>query len=853
MTRRNRRQDRQCRRGFQAEGERLDPRTLLSGIIAFVDSTADSNNQGTLRFAISQIDSVGSPTSQNSIVFQIPKSDPGYNAATGTFTIRPQHELPPITSPAFVDGLSEAAFLGEPALVVIDGSELKVADGLTLAPSSAGSTIDGLEIANFGGSGIVVESSNNTVGGAAAGEGNILASNNTAGISFPVTAAAPVQGMNNVLLGNFIGTDVSGANLGNGAGVICHTSGNTIGGITAGAANVIGFNTSEGILISGVNASENVVLGNFIGTNSSGANLGNPIGVNVGTGSNTIGGTSAGMGNVFGFNTTAGLQISGVGATGDVVAGNLFGTSATGANVGNSVGVDVGTGGNSIGGTTAGSANVFGFNGTAGVMITGAQAAGNVLLGNFIGTNVAGANLGNSVGVVVGSAGNAIGGTTAGSANVFGFNSTAGVMITGAQATGNVLIGNFIGTNAAGANLSNAVGVELSSGANTIGGVTGNAGNVISFNSTAGVQITGAGASGNVLIGNFIGTDSSGQAALGNDIGVLISGGAANTIGGTTAGAGNVISGNFTAGIELSGASVSETQISGNRIGTNPSGTRAVTRANTADPLSNLQNAGIAIIGSAGNTVGGTSSQAGNLISGNYVGVMLATITGSGSSNLVSGNLIGTDASGSKALGNIVGIYINGASGNQIGGTAAGAANTVSGNSSVGVEIYGSASTANVVEGNLIGLAADGHTAVRKKNGQFVQTTGVFIENASGNLIGGSSAGAGNVISGNQMAGVYIRSHGGVSGGNIVQGNRIGLASGSGRGPGNNGYGVLLLDSPRNEVDRTGSAANRFGRNSFGNYRSLTGASAATSGSLHTALHPAGPARHRGRRSGRGA
>jgi hypothetical protein len=427
------------------------------------------------------------------------------------------------------------------------------------------------------------------------------------------------------------------------------------------------------------------------------------------------------------------------------------------------------------------------------------------------------------------------------------------VMITGAQATGNVLIGNFIGTNAAGANLSNAVGVELSSGANTIGGVTGNAGNVISFNSTAGVQITGAGASGNVLIGNFIGTDSSGQAALGNDIGVLISGGAANTIGGTTAGAGNVISGNFTAGIELSGASVSETQISGNRIGTNPSGTRAVTRANTADPLSNLQNAGIAIIGSAGNTVGGTSKQAGNLISGNYVGVMLATITGSGSSNLVSGNLIGTDASGSKALGNIVGIYINGASGNQIGGTAAGAANTVSGNSSVGVEIYGSASTANVVEGNLIGLAADGHTAVRKNNGQFVQTTGVFIENASGNLIGGSSAGAGNVISGNQMAGVYIRSHGGVSGGNIVQGNRIGLASGSGRGPGNNGYGVLLIDSPRNEVDRTGSAANRFGRNSFGNYRSLTGASAATSGSLHTALHPAGPARHRGRRSGRGA
>ena len=76
------------------------------------------------------------------------------------------------------------------------------------------------------------------------------------------------------------------------------------------------------------------------------------------------------------------------------------------------------------------------------------------------------------------------------------------------------------------------------------------------------------------------------------------------------------------------GSSVSGTQILGNRIGTDPSGTHAVTRANTGDPLQALQNAGVVIIGSVGNTVGGTSPQAANLISGNYVGVMLATITG---------------------------------------------------------------------------------------------------------------------------------------------------------------------------------------------------------------------------------
>ena len=119
---------------------------------------------------------------------------------------------------------------------------------------------------------------------------------------------------------------------------------------------------------------------------------------------------------------------------------------------------------------------------------------------------------------------------------------------------------------------------------------------------------------------------------------------------------------------------------------------------------------------------------------------MLATITGQASPNEVLGNLIGTDASGATALPNIVGIYVNGASGNQIGGSVPGSANTVSGNRSVGVEIYGSGSTANAVVGNVIGLAADGRTALSTNNGQFVQPTGVFIDNASGNLIGGSSA-----------------------------------------------------------------------------------------------------------------
>ena len=103
---------------------------------------------------------------------------------------------------------------------------------------------------------------------------------------------------------------------------------------------------------------------------------------------------------------------------------------------------------------------MFGFNNSAGVVISGTGATGNVVLGNFIGTNSASADLGETVGVVIGTAGNTIGGTVPGSANVLGFNSVAGVRVTGAGATGNVLIGNFFGTNASGANLGNTVGVD---------------------------------------------------------------------------------------------------------------------------------------------------------------------------------------------------------------------------------------------------------------------------------------------------------------------------------------------------------------------------------------------------------
>src|SRR5262249_15524498 len=141
-----------------------------------------------------------------------------------------------------------------------------------------------------------------------------------------------------------------------------------------------------------------------------------------------------------------------------------------------------------------------------------------------------------------------------------------------------------------------------------------------------------------------------------------------NLIGGTAAGAGNVISGNAGPGITLLGGS---STVQGNNIRTDASASHMLRNATGVSIRSNL------------NTLGGTAPGAGNLISGNRGDGI--TISGQGArGNLVQGNVIGTDGSGTSALGNSIGVHISGgASTNTIGGTAAsGAGNLVSGNKS---------------------------------------------------------------------------------------------------------------------------------------------------------------------------
>ncbi len=272
-----------------------------------------------------------------------------------------------------------------------------------------------------------------------------------------------------------------------------------------------------------------------------------------------------------------GIELDGTGR--NLIAGDFLGTDAAGAaasgNGGAGVAIDQGSAGNTVGGTAAGSANVLSANGTDGVDLQDAGTSGNVVLGNLIGTDRTGAApLGNGhdgVYVLNGAAGNTLGGTAAGAGNVISANQSSGVEIDFAGTSGNAVLGNLIGTDRTGTRrLGNATaGVLLffQSTANTIGGTAAGAGNVISANGGNGVEIDAAGTSGNAVLGNRVGTDVSGTKALGNvGDGVFLSGGAAgNTVGGTAKGSGNVLAFNANGVVLVDAATVGDSVL-GNSV-----------------------------------------------------------------------------------------------------------------------------------------------------------------------------------------------------------------------------------------------------------------------------------------------
>ncbi|MBI4749351.1 MAG: hypothetical protein HY774_12740 [Acidobacteria bacterium] len=205
----------------------------------------------------------------------------------------------------------------------------------------------------------------------------------------------------------------------------------------------------------------------------------------------------------------------------------------------------------------------------------------NQIEGCFIGTNVAGdTDLGNLLdGIRVSdSTNNTIGGSAVGNRNIISGNNSHGIDIdfdTTTPPTGNTIVGNYIGVNAAGTgDLGNSFhGIDTSSSTTTIGGSAVAQRNVISGNNRGGVRIDAGGISGMLVAGNYIGTDANGAvvSGLGNsDYGVVVIAANTNTIGGTSAGQGNVIAGNgFIGGVHLVGPGAANNRILGNSIFSN--------------------------------------------------------------------------------------------------------------------------------------------------------------------------------------------------------------------------------------------------------------------------------------------
>ncbi len=323
----------------------------------------------------------------------------------------------------------------------------------------------------------------------------------------------------------------------------------------------------------------------------------------------------------------------------------------------------------------------------------------------------------------------------------------------------------------------------------TAAGVTVCGLDVDSFSQGAGIHLTGAGATGDWIYGNLLGTDPTGTMAEGNQYGVEIDAGATNNLVGTK-GDGvndvaqrNVISGNGDSGVFISGQGTDGNIVAGNFIGTDLTGTQALGNAGSNDYLAN---AGVTITaGASGNWIGvkprggAVVADEGNLISGNdaYGIQIVATYENNqyigSNDNVIAGDKIGTDVTGAVALGNAEdGVFVQASSGNTIGGTGAGEADIISANGTkFGYGIQISSSSENLVEGSIIGTDATGTKALGNGQG------GVEIDNSNGtgaidNTIGGATAAAGNLITDNEAAGVIVTDNSGIGNDSVV-GNQI--------------------------------------------------------------------------------
>ena len=647
--------------------------------------------------------------------------DPNYTVATTHFTISPLSALPSVTDPAYIDGQTQAEFVAATTPIIeLDGTGAGGGDGLTLAAGSDGSTIRGLVINRFGTDGIQIDSDNHTI------------------------------------IGNYLGTDVTGtAALANGSdGIEINGATNTaIGDGTAAGRNIISGNVGSGVQIVGVTTL--TIDENYIGTDISG-NAAIPNGsVDGAIFASALSPNSTGVtirDNLISGNAGNGVEFeppsSGVHDNIDVV-GNMIGLNVAGTTA-------LGNGGSglsfrsttnlTIGGTTLAERNILSSNGLNGIyMATGVDGA--IVSGNYIGTNAAGdtARANSFHGVFINGATNtSVGNGTAAGRNIISGNTQNGVLITGATATGNTVLGNYIGTDVTGVlDLGNiADGVNISSGAssNTIGGTVADARNIISGNDNDGIDINSATTNSNTVSGNYIGIDATGTAALANGGDGIDLNSATNTsIGDGTAAGRNVISGNNGSGVRSDNSTT--VSLNGNYVGVDASGLSALGNDADADGIGR----GVFVLGNADDF-----TIRSNVISATGVWHGIEFSDANGSNIIIADNIVGLDSAGLNDLGNGgQGVVLQQTVGNtnlltnvEISG------NTISGNGSHGLAIVTNTVDEVSILANNIGTNAAGTAIVPN------DVDGIRLINVTNITIGDGTVASRNIISGNLDDGI---------------------------------------------------------------------------------------------------
>lgn len=731
-----------------------------------VTNTADSG-AGSLREAINSANA--NPMDADSIKFNIPISDPNYNATTGVFTITLTSALPLVQSiSVVVDGTSQPGntnpngpeicirsttnltygfcFVlsgGVAKGFILNGFQAGVAITKYLTYPSGGCIISDCYLgtnynataadSNYYGIAILTESTGNII------KNNIISGNYTAGIAIKNSCL-------NTIIGNKIGVDRTGlVSIPNYNGIALDSSySNTIGGNDATKRNLISGNKYAGIAINSVVSYNNSIKGNYIGINLNGLvssdSLPNLYGIAINYSyTNTIGGSTTFERNIISGNKESGIAILGSSATQNTIKGNYIGTNTlANDSIPNGNGILLsGSSSNIIGGSLVGERNIISGNRLAGIAFAYSGTRNNTIKGNYIGIGANGNQiLSNYTGVYLKSNSNSniIGGSASGEGNVISGNIEMGLCIESSDS--NTIKGNFIGPDATGLmplklpndTLIQANGLYFNSNSkyNVAGGYSAGERNVISGNRVYGHDLYGN-SSYNSTIGNYIGVDVTGNTAMPNATGICVDGGSHHN-----PFINNVLSGNKAYGMFIVTTGSDSNVVAGNYFGTNANGTLAVPNQ------SGLLLGG----GTKYNVIGGVNVADRNIFSGNtYDGILLAD-TGT-MYNQIIGNYMGTDKTGNIALPNDNGIGITTKSGNNKVDR-----NLISGNNSYGLIIF-EQSNYNTITRNKMGVNADTSASIASGNAGIVITVG-----SCHNQIGG--VGMGNIIANHDTAGVVI-------------------------------------------------------------------------------------------------